>query len=171
MSSTTPNELLVTPHPRNENSYSQTNAHGSTTSSLIPGARPEPRRSPRFQLPEEESATGSEDEDASPVKGVLSVVAAINAAVTTDMSTLAVRNDSARTAPLVVVTGNSNGKIIFCDIDNCVGLMDPPAMVCLLCEADIHGSCFTDHIRKLKEYPVGCHNQVKKLVKMAKTSK
>jgi hypothetical protein len=100
MLSSTFNELLVTPHPRNERSYSQTNAHGSTTSSLIPGARPSPRRSPRFQSPEEESTTGSKDEVASPVnehnRGALSVVAAINAAFTTDMSALAARNESAK---------------------------------------------------------------------------
>jgi hypothetical protein len=63
MSSTTPNELLVTMCPHNERNYSQTNAHDSTT----PGARPSPRRSPRFLSPDEESATGSKDEDASPV--------------------------------------------------------------------------------------------------------
>ncbi len=33
-------------------------------------------------------------------------------------------------------------------------------MVCLICEADIHESCFMDQIWKLKEYPAGCHNEV-----------
>ncbi len=162
MSSTTPNEVLFTPRPR-----TQRNAHGSTASSLTAGARPSPRRSPRFQSLEEESATGSEDEDASPInehgRGALSVVAAINAAVTTcppivtaETIITAAINESARRAPSVVV----GAKKICCDIDNCVGLVEAPAMVCLLCEADIHESCFTEQIRKLKEYPVGCHNEV-----------
>jgi hypothetical protein len=153
MSSTTPNEVLFTPRP-----HTQRNAHGSTASSLTPL---------RFQPLEEESTTGSEDEDASPInkhdRGALSVVAAINAAVTTcppivtaETIIMGAINESARRAPSVVV----GVKKICCDIDNCVGLMEAPAMVCLLCEADIHESCFTEQIRKLKEYPVRCHNEV-----------
>jgi hypothetical protein len=47
-----------------------------------------------------------------------------------------------------------------CDIENCAGSTDSQVVVCLLCEADIHESYFMDQTWKLKEYPVGCHNQV-----------
>ena len=84
-------------------------------------------------------------------------MAAINAAVTTcspivtaETIITAAINESARRAPPVVV----GAKKICCDIDNCVGLMEAPAMVCLLCEVDIHESCFMDLIWKLKDYPV-----------------
>ncbi len=107
MLSTTPNEfLLLTRRPCNQRS----------TSSSTPGARPSPRRSHRLQSLEEESTTGSVDEDASPVnehnRGALSFVAAINAAVTTDVSAFAARDKSARTAPSVVAAGNKDKNIL-----------------------------------------------------------
>jgi hypothetical protein len=154
MSSTTPNEVLFTPCP-----HTQRNAHGSTASSLTPGVRPSPRRSPRFQSPEEESVTGSEDADASPInkhdRGTPTVGSTINEIIRTgppiamaETIIMAAINESARRAPSVVV----GVKKICCDIDNCVGLMEEPAMVCLLCEADILESCFTEQIQKLMEF-------------------
>ena len=49
---------------------------------------------------------------------------------------------------------------VYCDIDNCKGTDAEPDMVCILCEAGVHGSCFHASIRKLKEYPENCHNEV-----------
>ncbi len=49
---------------------------------------------------------------------------------------------------------------IFCDVDNCPGRGHLPAQTCFLCEADIHIECFLGTVRKLKEYPDGCHDEV-----------
>jgi hypothetical protein len=49
---------------------------------------------------------------------------------------------------------------LFCDMDNCKGTDAEPDMACILCEAPVHGSCFHGNIRKLKEYPEDCHNEV-----------
>jgi len=53
-----------------------------------------------------------------------------------------------------------SGSKVFCDADNCPGLGHNPAAVCSLCEADLHMECFLQLVRKLKEYPEGCHDQV-----------
>ena len=49
---------------------------------------------------------------------------------------------------------------IFCDMDNCVGRAFQPSQKCSLCEADLHMECFLGVVRKLKEYPEGCHDEV-----------
>ncbi len=49
---------------------------------------------------------------------------------------------------------------IFCDIDNCVGRAFQPSRKCFLCEADLHMEGFLGIVRKLKEYPEGCHVKV-----------
>ncbi len=49
---------------------------------------------------------------------------------------------------------------IFCDVDICVGRGFQPAQKCFLCEADLHMECFLGVVRKLKEYPEGCHDEV-----------
>jgi hypothetical protein len=54
----------------------------------------------------------------------------------------------------------STGGKVFCDIDNCPGLNFNPAKTCCLCEAEVHVECFLGTVRKLNEYPVGCHDQV-----------
>jgi hypothetical protein len=54
----------------------------------------------------------------------------------------------------------STGGKVFCDIDNCPGLNFNPAETCCLCEAEVHVECFLGTVRKLNEYPVGCHDQV-----------
>ena len=53
-----------------------------------------------------------------------------------------------------------SGSKVFCDADNCPGLGHNPAAVCSLCEVDLHMECFLQLVRKLKEYPEGCHDQV-----------
>jgi len=55
--------------------------------------------------------------------------------------------------------GNVNRKFV-CDVDNCVGCPEKASWTCILCEAEVHPSCFTSQIRKLYEYPTGCHNEV-----------
>jgi hypothetical protein len=49
---------------------------------------------------------------------------------------------------------------IFCDMDNCVGRGFQPSQKCFLCEEELHVECFLGSVRKLKEYPAGCHDEV-----------
>ena len=49
---------------------------------------------------------------------------------------------------------------LFCDMYDCKGTNAEPDMACILCEAPIHGRYFQGNIRKLKEYPEDCHNEV-----------
>ncbi len=48
----------------------------------------------------------------------------------------------------------------FCDVDNCQGFNFLPGATCVICEADVHMECFLGTVRKLNEYPQGCHNEV-----------
>jgi hypothetical protein len=61
------------------------------------------------------------------------------------------------TAPSSIM---NNVRKIFCDVDNCKGFEVEPEMLCILCEAAIHGNCFQNQARKMKEYPEDCHNEV-----------
>jgi hypothetical protein len=58
-----------------------------------------------------------------------------------------------------VAQGNVTRKL-FCEVDNCIGCLEKASFTCVLCEAEVHPNCFISQIRKLKEYPNGCHNQV-----------
>jgi hypothetical protein len=53
----------------------------------------------------------------------------------------------------------NNACKTFCDADNCKGFEIEPDTVCILCETAIHGNCFQNQVRKLKEYPEDCHNE------------
>jgi hypothetical protein len=48
----------------------------------------------------------------------------------------------------------------FCDVDNCPGRTFLPPNACDVCSAGIHMECFLGTVRKLKEYPDGCHDEV-----------
>jgi hypothetical protein len=68
-------------------------------------------------------------------------------------------------AEAAVATQPSDGRIvaaakIFCDVDNCPGRGFNPGVLCVLCEADLHMECFLGTVRKMKEYPEGCHDEI-----------
>jgi hypothetical protein len=52
-----------------------------------------------------------------------------------------------------------SGKL-FCDVDNCPGQVFLPGVTRCLCEADVHMECFHGSVRKMKEYPEGCHDEI-----------
>ena len=78
---------------------------------------------------------------------------AVLSAVTDIVSNISV----AATAPSSII---NNVHKTFCNVDNCKGFEVEPEMLCILCEAAIHGNCFQNQVRKMKEYPEDCHNEV-----------
>jgi hypothetical protein len=55
---------------------------------------------------------------------------------------------------------NIKSAKIFCNVGNCPGRGLNPAETCILCEAAIHMECFLGTVRKCKEFPEGCHNEI-----------
>jgi hypothetical protein len=49
---------------------------------------------------------------------------------------------------------------IFCNMDNCPGRGFNPGVTCILSEAILHMECFLGTVRKMKEYPEGCHDEI-----------
>jgi hypothetical protein len=61
-----------------------------------------------------------------------------------------------------IVLGNRmpTEKKTDCFIDNCLGVLEEPSLVCVICDASVHPACFRSGVRKLAEYPSSCHDEV-----------
>jgi hypothetical protein len=47
-----------------------------------------------------------------------------------------------------------------CDVDNCPGLCEEASLLCVICLAAVHPTCFMMTISKLSEYPGSCDDEV-----------
>jgi len=47
-----------------------------------------------------------------------------------------------------------------CDVDNCPGLCEEASLLCVICLAAVHPTCFTMTISKLSEYPGSSDDEV-----------
>ncbi len=63
---------------------------------------------------------------------------------------------------IIIVLGNKmpTEKKTNCCIDNCLGVLEEPSLVCIICSASVHPACFKSSVRKLAEYPSSCHDEV-----------
>jgi hypothetical protein len=52
---------------------------------------------------------------------------------------------------ITIVLGNrmAANQTTDCDIDNCPGVAEDPSLVCIVCGASVHPTCFKSAVRKL----------------------